>query len=81
MNICEHHSFDFFLQAGAKHKPKGKSGLRSNAHGTRSSGLLDCPSSLSSSNSKYGGSSSSDKWKWNEVIFSNPERILRGSSK
>ena len=57
------------MQAGGKHKPKGKSGLRSNAHGTRSSGLLD--PSLSSNGA-------SDKWKWNEVIFSNPERILRG---
>ena len=69
MNICEHHSFDFFLQAGAKHKPKGKSGLRSNAHGTRSSGLV------------ASGLASADKWKWNEVIFSNPERILRGGAK
>ena len=57
------------MQAGGKHKPKGKSGLRSNAHGTHSSGLV------------ASGLASSDKWKWNEVIFSNPERILRGGAK
>ncbi len=41
--------------ATASKRSKGKAGLRSSGHGTRSL----------------------DKWKWNEVIFSNPEKMFR----